>query len=103
MSREQLAMRLLSNESFVDNKKLTTGRLSDDDWEKVALATSALNHTNILIDDNPSLSVADMNAKCRRWKTWAGGHRLPPADDLAGGKERSGDNRQQISPTSLGP
>mgnify|MGYP002237931354 CR=1 FL=1 len=59
MSREQLAMRLLSNESFVDNKKLTTGRLSDEDWEKVALATSALNHSNILIDDNPSC----------RWRT----------------------------------
>ena len=38
MSREQLAMRLLSNESFVDNKKLTTGSLTDEDWEKVALA-----------------------------------------------------------------
>ena len=31
-------MRLLSNESFVDNKKLTTGSLTDEDWEKVALA-----------------------------------------------------------------
>ena len=32
MSREQLAMRLLSNEAFIDNKKLTTGDLNDEDW-----------------------------------------------------------------------
>ena len=98
MSREQLAMRLLSNESFVDNKKLTTGRLSDDDWEKVALATSALNHSNILIDDNPSLSVADMNAKCRRVENLG----LVVIDYLqlmtsAGGKQNySGESRQQV-------
>ena len=98
MSREQLAMRLLSNESFVDNKKLTTGQLSDEDWEKVALATSALNHSNILIDDNPSLSVADMNAKCRRVENLG----LVVIDYLqlmtsAGGKNQySGESRQQV-------
>ena len=98
MSREQLAMRLLSNESFVDNKKLTTGSLTDEDWEKVALATTALNHTNILIDDNPSLSVADMNAKCRRVENLG----LVVIDYLqlmtsAGGKQNySGESRQQV-------
>jgi replicative DNA helicase len=98
MSREQLGMRLLSNESFVDNKLLTTGKLSDSDWEKVALATTALNHTNILIDDNPSLSVADMNAKCRRVENLG----LVVIDYLqlmtsAGGKQNySGESRQQV-------
>ncbi len=98
MSREQLAMRLLSNESFVDNKKLTTGRLTDEDWEKVALATSALNHSNILIDDNPSLSVADMNAKSRRVENLG----LVLIDYLqlrtsAGGKNQyAGESRQQV-------
>ena len=98
MSREQLAMRLLSNESFVDNKKLTTGSLTDEDWEKVALAASALNHANILIDDNPALSVADMNAKCRRVENLG----LVVIDYLqlmtsAGGKQNySGESRQQV-------
>ena len=98
MSREQLAMRLLSNESFVDNKKLTTGSLTDEDWEKVALAASALNHANILMDDNPSLSVADMNAKCRRVENLG----LVVIDYLqlmtsAGGKQNySGESRQQV-------
>ena len=66
MSREQLATRLISSEAFLDNKKLLTAKLSTDDWDIVTLASSALAHTNIYIDDNPTLSVADMNAKCRR-------------------------------------
>ena len=66
MSREQLAMRLLSNESFVDNQKLTTGKLSEEEWTKIGIASSALSQTDIRVDDNPSISVAEMNAKCRR-------------------------------------
>ena len=87
MSREQLAMRLLKNESFVDNKKLTTGSLTDEDWEKVALAASALNHANILIDDNPSLVRCGHERKVPPGgKSGAGGHRLPPADDQRRGQ-----------------
>ena len=98
MSREQLAMRLIANESFIDNKKLVTGNLNDDDWVKLAAATAALNKTNILIDDNPSLSVADMNAKCRRVENLG----LVCVDYLqlmqaAGGKSHySGESRQQV-------
>lgn len=97
MSREQLAMRLISNESFVDLKKLITGRLNQDDWDKIAAASAALNQTNILIDDNPMLSVSDMNAKCRRVEDLG----LVVIDYLqlmtsAGGPARYGDNRQQI-------
>ena len=98
MSREQLAMRLISNEAFVDNKKLVTGRLTDEDWDKVALAAAALGRSKILIDDNPSLSVADMNAKCRRVEDLG----LVVIDYLqlmqsAGGKQKyAGENRQQV-------
>ncbi len=97
MSREQLAMRLISNESFVDLKKLITGKLNEDDWGKIAAASAALNQTNILIDDNPMLSVADMNAKCRRVDNLG----LVVIDYLqlmtsAGGPGRGGDNRQQV-------
>ena len=98
MSREQLAMRLLSNEAFVDNKKLVTGRLDDRDWDNVGVAAASLGHSKILIDDNPSLSVADMNAKCRRVDNLG----LVVIDYLqlmqsAGGKQRySGENRQQV-------
>ena len=66
MSREQLAMRLLSIESFVDGKKLQTGKLSPEEWSKVSMAAAALSQTDIRVDDNPSITVAEMNAKCRR-------------------------------------
>ncbi len=97
MSREQLAMRLISNEAFVENKKLITGRLNEDDWAKIAAAAAALNQTQILIDDNPSLTVADMNAKCRRVRNLG----LVVVDYLqliqsAGGKMRYSDTRTNV-------
>ena len=96
MSREQLAMRLISGESFVDSKKLVTGKLNEDDWSRVAAAANSLNQTRILIDDDPSLSVADMNAKCRRVDDLG----LVVIDYLqlmqsAGGRSYAGENRQQ--------
>ena len=66
MSREQLVMRLLANESFVDSKKLATGKLSEEEWGKLCMASASLSQTDIRIDDNPSITVAEMNAKCRR-------------------------------------
>ena len=97
MSREQLASRLIASEAFVDGKRLTTGKLTDDDWDKVSLAAASLNKTNILIDDNPTLSVADMNAKCRRVENLG----LVIIDYLqlmqaAGGRSSAGENRQQV-------
>ena len=97
MSREQLALRLISSECFVDNKKLVTGKLTDDDWDKIAVAADSLNQSRILIDDDSSVTVADINAKCRRVEDLG----LVVIDYLqlmqsAGGKTRQGDNRQQI-------
>ncbi len=66
MSREQLAMRLLATESFVDSKKMATGKLTEEEWSRLAMASVALSQTDIRIDDNPSITVADINAKCRR-------------------------------------
>ena len=98
MSKQQLVTRLISNESFVDNKKLVTGQLSVDEWGKIGIASAALSATDLRVDDNPSVTVAEINAKCRR------------VDDLAlviidylqlmtssgSGKSYSGENRQQV-------
>lgn len=96
MSKEQLAMRLISDEAFVDGKKLNTGNLSDDDWAKIAAASAALGQTDIRIEDNPTLSVADMNARCRRLDQLG----LIIIDYLqlmqSSGNSGRGDNRQQI-------
>ncbi len=66
MSREQLAMRLLSIESFVDSQKMATGKLAEDEWTKLSMAAAALSQTDIRVDDNPAITVAEMNAKLRR-------------------------------------
>ena len=97
MSKQQLVTRLISNESFIDNKKLTTGKLSDDDWSKIGIATSALSATDLRVDDNPSITVAEMNAKLRRIDDLA----LVVIDYLqlmtgTGGKTNGGENRQQV-------
>ena len=66
MSREQLAIRLLASEGFLDMSKLTTGKLSEEEWGKLCMASASLSQSDIRIDDNPSVTVADINAKCRR-------------------------------------
>ena len=96
MSREQLVTRLIANEGLVENQRLTTGNLRESDWTKIAEAASSLSKTDIRIDDNPLLTVADMNAKCRRIDNLG----LVIIDYLqlmtsAGGKSYNGENRQQ--------
>ncbi len=66
MSREQLAMRLLSIESFVDGQKMATGKLTDDEWNKITMAAGVLSQTDLRVDDNAAITVGEMNAKCRR-------------------------------------
>ena len=66
MSREELAMRLLSSESFVDSQKMATGKLTEEEWVKIGMASSALSQTDIRVDDNGGITVAEMNAKLRR-------------------------------------
>jgi len=66
MSRQQLTMRLLSGEAFVDSRKMQMGTLTKEDWQKLSGATSNISKMRIYIDDNSTVSVSDMNAQCRR-------------------------------------
>ena len=96
MSKEQLVTRLLSSEGLVENGRLTNGRLSASDWGKLTQAARTIKQTDIRIDDNPLLTVADMNAKCRRIDNLG----LVVIDYLqlmtsSGGKSYAGENRQQ--------
>ena len=96
MSKEQLVTRLIASEGLVENQRLITGNLRESDWQRIAEAASALSCMDIRIDDNPLLTVADMNAKCRRLDNLG----LVVIDYLqlmtsAGGKGYSGENRQQ--------
>ena len=66
MSRQQLVTRLLSGESHIDNQQLIRGRLTPEEWTRLAEAAGTLSRIDIRIDDNPSMTVAEMSAQCRR-------------------------------------
>ena len=68
MSAEQLVSRVLSSEAMVDSHSLRTGRLQNDDWDKIAAASSKLAGADILIDDTTGVTVTAMKAKLRRVK-----------------------------------
>ena len=96
MSKEQLLVRLMAAEGLVELTRLATGRLSASDWGKLTQAARTLRQSDIRIDDNPMLTAADINAKCRRLDNLG----LVVIDYLqlmtsAGGKGYAGENRQQ--------
>ena len=66
MSREQLVSRLLSRAALVPGQNLLTGQLTEQQWRAIADAAQTLSATDIRIDDNPTLTVSDLNAQCRR-------------------------------------
>ncbi len=66
MSKEQLVDRLLSMESGVDAWALRTGKLTDNDFEKLGEAMGALSEAKIYIDDTPGITVSDLRTKARR-------------------------------------
>ena len=66
MSREQLVSRLLSKAALIPSQNLMTGQLTPQQWRNITDAAQTLSATDIRIDDNPSLTVSEMNAQCRR-------------------------------------
>ena len=68
MSAEQLVSRMLSSEALVDSYAIRSGNLSNEDWEKIARASSVLSECDILIDDTAGISATGMRAKLRRVK-----------------------------------
>jgi len=66
MPSEQLAMRLLSSIGRIDQHKVRTGKLGDDDWPRLTHAVGILSEVNLFIDDTPALSPADLRSRCRR-------------------------------------
>ena len=96
MSREQLVSRLLAREASVPSQNMLTGQLSPDEWRRLASAAQMVSATDMRIDDNSMLTVADMNAQCRRLSNLG----LVVIDYLqlmqsAGGKSSYNENRQQ--------
>lgn len=95
MGASQLVQRMICAEANVDATRLRTGHLEADDWEKLTMAIGSLSEAEIFIDDSPSVTVADIRAKCRRLKKEKGlGMILIDYLQLIHGRGK-GDNRQQ--------
>ena len=68
MPAEQLVMRLLSSLGQIDQQKVRTGKLEQEDWPRLTSALAMLNDTNVFIVDDAALTPTELRARCRRLK-----------------------------------
>ncbi len=68
MSKEQLVNRLFSMHSHVDSQKIRTGQLTDGEWGSLLESAGVIGQSNLIIDDTPAISVAEMRSKCLKFK-----------------------------------
>jgi replicative DNA helicase len=68
MPGEQLAMRMFSSLGRIDQHKVRTGKLGDEDWPRLTSAVSLLAEAPMFIDDTPALSPNELRARARRIK-----------------------------------
>ncbi|ONH26763.1 replicative DNA helicase [Pseudofrankia asymbiotica] len=66
MSRMEITMRLLSAEARVSLQNIRTGRLTDDDWARLARRMGEVAEAPLFIDDSPHLTMMEIRAKARR-------------------------------------
>lgn len=66
MPGEQLAMRMMSSLGRIDQHKVRTGKLNDEDWPRLTSAVGILQEARMFIDDTPALTPAELRARCRR-------------------------------------
>jgi replicative DNA helicase len=102
MGHLELAQRILAIEAKIDSKKLRTGRLEQADWTKISNAIGRL-EVELLIDENPNVTVMEIRAKARRVKARTGGLGLIVVDYLQLMSGTGAENRQlEISEISRG-
>ena len=98
MSKEQLAQRLLSNEAKIESNRIRSGRLGQNDLEKVLGGLEKLLNLPIYIDDSANLSVIQMRSQVRRLQAEKKGQMGLVLIDYLQLMEGGGDNRvQEIS------
>ena len=103
MSKEQLAMKLLCSEAGVDNQRIRTGNLQEEDWPRLSHALGRLSESTMFIDDSPGLSVLDVRAKARRIKSEYGlGLIVIDYLQLMQGPKRIENRQQEVSEISRG-
>ncbi len=68
MSKTEIVMRLLSAEARIKLGDMRSGRMSDDDWTKLARRMSEISEAPLFVDDSPNLTMMEIRAKARRLK-----------------------------------
>lgn len=68
MSKEQLAQRVLATEARVSSSKMRNGKITEDEWERLVKAASALTECELYFDDTANITVTEMKAKTRKLK-----------------------------------
>ncbi|MFA5984388.1 MAG: replicative DNA helicase [Methylococcaceae bacterium] len=104
MPGDSLAMRMMSSLGRIDQHKIRTGKLDDDEWPRLTSAINLLAETQLFIDDTPALSTTEVRSRARRLMREHGQLGLVVLDYLQLMQSpSSGDNRvQQISDISRG-
>jgi replicative DNA helicase len=72
MSKPEIVMRLLSAEAKIKLADMRSGRMSDDDWSRLARRMSEISEAPLYIDDSPNLTMMEIRAKARRLSQKAG-------------------------------
>ena len=68
MSRTEIVMRLLSAEAKIRLSDMRSGRMSDDDWTRLARRMGEISEAPLFIDDSPNMTMMEIRAKARRLK-----------------------------------
>lgn len=68
MSKDQLVKRMLAMNSRVDSQAIRTGDLKDEDWMKLVESVKVIGNSNLIIDDTPGITIAELRSKCRKYK-----------------------------------
>ncbi|WP_293004449.1 replicative DNA helicase [Mycobacterium sp.] len=68
MSKSEIVMRLLSAEAKIKLGDMRSGKMSDDDWTRLARRMSEISEAPLYIDDSPNLTMMEIRAKARRLK-----------------------------------
>jgi replicative DNA helicase len=104
MGHLELTKRLLASEAKIDARKLSTGKLSENEWPKLNHAVGRLAELPFFIDDNPHCTVMEMRAKARRTKARYGDIGLIVVDylQLMATPRRSESRQVEVSELSRG-
>ena len=95
MGAEQLVLRMLCSVGRIDSQRLRTGRLLEDDWDRLTHAVKRLQGVQAYIDETPALNPLELRARARRMARMAGGLKLIVVDyiQLMSGASLASENR----------